>query len=110
MAPASVCLSRKWVCGDGSGTGSRSEFSLHKLKTKVCDFPLGADVSHQDNRSMAKPSTDMQNFSSYAALHRADLTHEPLKAVEPGVPWGRIALIAIGSVVAAVVLRVLAAW
>lgn len=109
MAPASVCLSRKWVCGDGQRRRP-GRFWLEKLKTKVCDFSLGVGVGHQDNRSMAKSSTDMQNFSTFAALHRADLTHEPLKAIGLGVPWGRIALIAIGSVVAALVLRVLAAW
>ena len=50
----------------------------------------------------------MQNFSGFASLHRADLTHEPqpLRSVH----WGRIALVAIAGVTAAVVLHVLANW
>jgi hypothetical protein len=57
---------------------------------------------------MANRSSDMQNFSGFASLHRADLTHEPqpLRSVH----WGRIALVAIAGVTAAVVLHVLANW
>lgn len=81
-----------------------------KLKTKVCDCSLGRGETAKHNAFMAKRSTDIQNFSGFAGLNRADLTHEPRKPQEHGVPWGRIALVAVASVIAAVVLRVLAAW
>jgi len=59
---------------------------------------------------MANRSTDLQSFSGFAGLHRADLTHESRNTQEHGVTWGRIALVAVASVIAAVVLRVLLAW
>jgi hypothetical protein len=85
--------------------------SRAKLQTKVCDCSLGRSKTAKHNAFMAKRSTDIQSFSGFAGLHRADLTHEPRKPQEPqGVPWGRIALVAVAGVIAAVVLRVLAAW
>jgi len=49
----------------------------------------------------------MQSFSGFVALNRADLTHE---ARVQGIRWGRLALIAIVSVLSGVLVHVLAAW
>jgi hypothetical protein len=69
---------------------------------------LGRRETAKHNAFMANRSTDLQSFSGFAGLHRADLTHE--QPQEHGVAWGRIALVAVASVIAAVVLRVLIAW
>jgi len=55
---------------------------------------------------MVNRSSDMQNFSGFASLNRADQTHEP--QAPRGVHWGRIALVAVAGVIAAIVLHVLA--
>ena len=56
---------------------------------------------------MANRTTDTESFSSFASLHRADLTHEP---EAHGTRWGRIAaLVAVASLFAAGVIRVLLA-
>lgn len=49
----------------------------------MCAFSLDEWHPRQHNAHMADPTTDNQSFSGFAALNRADRTHEPVKR---GVP------------------------
>ena len=77
----------------------RCDLKQYSTSTNVCIYSFGASVHWITISYMSNPSTDTQTFSTFAALNRADLTHEPR---DTGKPW--IGKFVIAGVILVVVL------